>query len=175
MNYVDLILLLPLAYGLIRGFIKGLVNELASLLSIVAGLYLAYNYHHDVELWLAELIGEDNNWLSIASYLLIFIAVSLVVFLLARVLTRMINFMALGILNRLAGAAFGAAKILLVFLLLIYFLKPFLASQLEDESAWKESQVYRLLSDYSDEAGEWITGMRDDQDADPAQATPASP
>ena len=39
MNYFDYLLLLPLVYGLYRGFTKGLIIELASLVALIAGVY----------------------------------------------------------------------------------------------------------------------------------------
>lgn len=170
MNYVDLILLLPIVYGLVRGFIKGLVNEVASLLSIVAGLYLAYHYHDAVEQFLASQFGENDSWLGIASYLVIFIAVTILVFLLAKILTRMINFIALGIFNRIAGAVFGAAKVALVFLLLIYLLSPFFDQFIKDNETWSQSVVYDLMTQYASKVGDWITGIGRNEQASPTPA-----
>jgi len=162
LNYVDLILLLPVVYGLVRGFIKGLVNEVASLLAIIAGLYLAYHYHDYVEELLAAQFDGGENWLGIASYLVIFIGVTIVVFLVAKVLTKMINFIALGILNRLAGAAFGAGKVIFILLLLVYLLSPFLEQIRENNSAWSQSSVYDLMTQYATLVGDWITDFNND-------------
>ncbi len=171
MNYVDLILLLPLAYGLIRGLMKGLINELASLVSIVAGLFLAYHYSEEVQNWLSQYFENDSSWLAIASYILIFLTVSVIIYILARFLTKMIHFMALGIVNRIAGAIFGLSKILLIMLLLVYLIGPYLHSLRERNEAWQQSKVYGLLDNYADVPGEWLTDFREKQQRDSTDTT----
>ena len=44
MNSFDYILLIPLLYGLYRGFTKGLIIELASLLALTLGIYGALHF-----------------------------------------------------------------------------------------------------------------------------------
>ena len=45
MSYLDIFLGLIIAWGAYNGFSKGLVKELASVLGIVIGIYLAKNFH----------------------------------------------------------------------------------------------------------------------------------
>ena len=44
MGYLDVFLSLIIAWGAYNGFSKGLVNELASVLGIILGIYLAKKF-----------------------------------------------------------------------------------------------------------------------------------
>ena len=44
MNKIDIILLIILGFGLVRGFMRGLIIEMASLLAIVVGIYGAIHF-----------------------------------------------------------------------------------------------------------------------------------
>ena len=41
MNYLDIIIAVPLLYGLIKGFSNGIVKEVTSLLALFVGVYIA--------------------------------------------------------------------------------------------------------------------------------------
>ena len=45
MNPFDILMLIILAYGLIRGIFRGLVRELASIIGVLGGFYAAYSYY----------------------------------------------------------------------------------------------------------------------------------
>ena len=44
MNYLDIIIVIPLLYGLIKGFSNGLVKEITGLLGLIIGVYVAVNF-----------------------------------------------------------------------------------------------------------------------------------
>ena len=77
MNYLDIILIIPLAYGLVQGLRKGLIKEIAGLLAIVLGIYLARYFSLPVSQALAETTGWAANICAPLSYAVVFIAVSL--------------------------------------------------------------------------------------------------
>lgn len=176
MNYIDILLLLPLVYGLLRGLMRGLIKELASLAALIIGIFLAYHYSEDVEIFLAKYIENGEPWLQILSYVLIFAGVAIILYILSSFITKMINFMALGLVNRILGAAFGVAKILLIMLLLIFLLKPYIADIREKNEAWKNSIVYSELEKYSHLPGELLTKFqRETEETDPEDITPEAP
>lgn len=163
MNYVDILLLIPLAYGLIRGLFKGLIHEIASLASIVIGLLLAYHFSDDLALFLSNQLNEDGAWVKILAYLLIFVGVAIILQVISYIITKMLNLLALGMINRLLGGIFGLGKILLVLLLLIFLLDPYLENLRKDNEAWRQSIVYDELRRYSDIPGELLTRFREEQ------------
>ena len=43
MNYLDIVIAIPLLYGLIKGFTNGLIKEITGLLGLIIGVYVAIN------------------------------------------------------------------------------------------------------------------------------------
>jgi len=121
MNYFDYILLLPIVYGLYRGFTKGLVLELASLLALVLGIYGAKHFSSFTLAYLSEFIELEATYLQLASYGLTFLVIVIAITLAAKVLTLLIKMVALGFINRMMGALFGGLKSLLILAVLLLF------------------------------------------------------
>jgi membrane protein required for colicin V production len=121
MNYLDIILIIPLAYGLVQGLRKGLVKEIAGLLAILFGIYLARYWALPVSQALVDLTGWTLNLCTPLAYAVVFIAVSLSITLLSYMLTKIIGAIMLGWLNRLLGGAFGIIKMLLLLSVILNF------------------------------------------------------
>lgn len=149
MNFVDILLLLPIVYGLIRGLIKGLIHELASVLSILLGIYFAYTYSAEMSTWLAKHFDASDTALEIAGYVSVFLIVSLGLYALAFILTKMLKFMALGMVNRVLGGVFGFLKSLLLLCLFIFFAQPWFNQWKKDSPQLKTSIVYEHLLEVS--------------------------
>ena len=121
MNYLDIILIIPLAYGLVQGLRKGLVKEIAGLLAVVLGIYLARYWSLPVSQTLVELTGWTINICTPLAYAVVFIVVSLSISTLSYMLSKIIGAIMLGWLNRLLGAAFGTIKMLLLLSVILNF------------------------------------------------------
>ena len=114
MGFLDFILLLFLGYGAFRGFTSGFFTELASLVSLIVGIYAAIKFSHLVAPWLAKTFAWELSNAKLAAFALTLVAVIIAVSLLARVLTGIVNWSGAGILNKIAGAVFGALKLALI-------------------------------------------------------------
>ena len=121
MNYFDYVLLLPVLYGLYRGFSKGLILELASLLALVAGIYGAMHFSSFTFEYLSKYVEIEIPYLQMASYGLTFLIIVLVVTLTGKILTLLVKMVALGFINRMMGAIFGGLKALLILSVLLLF------------------------------------------------------
>lgn len=149
MNFVDILLLLPLVYGLVRGLLKGLVHELASVLAIIFGIYFAYTYSAKMSTWLAKHFEASETTLEIAGYISVFLVVSLGLYALAFILTKMLKFMMLGMVNRVLGGVFGFLKSLLLLCLFIFFAQPWFNQWKKNSPQLKKSIVYEYLLEAS--------------------------
>ncbi len=121
MNYFDYLLLLPVVYGLYRGFTKGLIIELASLVALIAGVYGAMHFSSFTFEYLCEYVEIETAYLQLASYGLTFLLIVLVITLTGKILTMLVKMVALGIVNRMMGAIFGSLKALLILSVLLMF------------------------------------------------------
>lgn len=114
MNYFDCILVFPVLYGLYKGFSKGLILELASLLGLLLGVYCSVRFSSFIFEYLKIVLEIDAYYLQLVSYALTFILIVLLVTLIGKVLTMLLKMVALGFVNRLFGAFFGGLKALVV-------------------------------------------------------------
>ena len=114
MGFLDIILGIFLAYGLIRGIWNGFFVEFASLISLMLGIYVAIKFSFITAEFLSDLFSWNPKTIAIWAFILTFIAVVLGVSLLAKFFTTVANFASLGIFNKIAGGIFGVIKMCLI-------------------------------------------------------------
>ena len=105
MNWLDWTLLALLAAAAVRGFFRGFVVEIASLVALVLGIWVASRYNARVAAW----VGMDAQH-EVISFIVTFIGVLIVVHLLAKVITKAMDLAMLGLPNKVAGTFFGALR-----------------------------------------------------------------
>lgn len=124
MSIIDIILAALLLFGFIRGLFKGLFVEIASLVALVLGVYGAIHFSY----FAADLLESKVEWnektINIIAFAITFVIIVLVISLAGKALTKLADFAALGLLNKLLGGVFGALKVgLILSILLIMFNK----------------------------------------------------
>lgn len=135
---VDLISLALLVIFLIRGVWKGFVWQMAGLVSLIGGMVAANKLSPKVAPKLHEnfaIFREHDNADVITSYFLIFVAVMLVVLVLARALKGLIDRLRLNSYDRLLGGLFGGLKAVAVIVLVISVLTMFESTLVNDHIA----------------------------------------
>ncbi len=80
MNYLDIILILPLLFGAWRGFKKGLIIELFTLLALLVALYAGIHFSDWMAAILQSTFNTQSEYLPIVSFTLIFLAVGAMVY-----------------------------------------------------------------------------------------------
>lgn len=110
----DVVLLLVLLIGAWRGFARGLLLSVASLVGLVGGIWAASHFSHLVAEHLSKHVSWSVNTLHMASLALTFLLVVVGVHLLAKLLEKVLDLVALGFVNKLAGAVFGLLKVALI-------------------------------------------------------------
>ena len=121
-NVLDLVLALPLLLAAWRGFRKGLVIEIATLVGLIAGLFAGYHGADRVADVLSKSWDLNPATLHGIGFLIAFLAVLVAVYLLGKALEKAVDVVALGLVNKGLGAVFGLAKMALLLSVLIYFL-----------------------------------------------------
>ncbi|WP_299617778.1 CvpA family protein [uncultured Tenacibaculum sp.] len=140
MNTLDIIIAALLLFGFVRGLMKGLFVEVASLVALVAGVYGAIHFSYFLGDWLKESLDWDEKYITLVAFAGTFVVIIIVIALLGRILTKIADFASLGILNKLLGGAFGALKIgLILSVIFIFFGKmndtiPFVKKESLEES-----------------------------------------
>src|SRR5689334_22448863 len=110
MSVIDIVLAVLLLIGLVRGFLKGFVFEVAIFGCFFLGSYAAFHFAHLLQPYLLKIGKMNPRTVSYVSSFLMFIVVSVGIYFLAKLFTGLINIAALGIFNKILGAVFGLLK-----------------------------------------------------------------
>ncbi len=111
MNVLDIILAIPLLYGIYKGFTKGLIVEVGSLLALVLGIYGGIHFSEAVAAFISKHIEVDPTYLPLIAFSVTFIGIILLIHLLTKALTKLLKAVALNIPNKILGAVFGLLKV----------------------------------------------------------------
>ncbi len=141
MNYIDIMILIPLVWFGYKGFSSGLVRELASIIALVAGLYASFKFTDWVAVWI------NNDKIPHELYFAItFFMVLVLVFIAGRFVEKVVKLVIPEILNNLAGALFGAAKIFVIFSALFFFINSIdTKGVLLTQKSKQESILYKYV------------------------------
>ena len=124
MSIIDIVLGALLLFGLIRGAMKGLFVEIASLCALILGVWGAIHFSYFAADLLDSKVDWDEKTINIVAFAITFVVIVIAISLAGKALTKLADFAALGILNKLLGGVFGALKIgLILSVLLIVFNK----------------------------------------------------
>lgn len=105
MNWIDWTIIALVAYAAIKGFSRGFIIALVSLVAVIGGIWAGIHLSERVAE--ATGVGRDNAALA---FLVTFIVVVIGALLLARFLTTLIDIAQLSLPNKLAGVLFGALR-----------------------------------------------------------------
>ena len=114
MNILDILLAALLLFGLVRGLMKGLFVEVASLIALVAGVYGAIHFSNFAAEFLIQHVDWNEKTVNIVAFAITFVIIVLAISLAGKALTKLADFAALGFLNKFLGGVFGALKIGLI-------------------------------------------------------------
>jgi len=122
MGVLDIVLGALILFGLVRGFLKGLFVEAASLISLIAGVYGAIHFSNFAAGFLESKTEWNEKTINIVAFAITFVIIILAIALAGKALTKLADFAALGIINKILGGVFGALKIgLILSVVLIIF------------------------------------------------------
>ena len=158
MNVLDSIVLILLAYGLISGFVKGLIIELAGLIAFILGLMGAFKFSSLLGSYLGAYVDWSPKTIQAVSFILLFLVIIYAVSLLAKMITKTLKLIALGFVNRIAGGLFGLLKWgVILSALTLAFQEVNSIVTLFPESTLNTSKSYPILSEFGRFLFEWVS------------------
>ena len=116
---IDVLILIAIAAGVVIGFMKGFMRQLASILGLIVGLLAAKALYTSLAEKLCPAVTESMTVAQVMAFVMIWIAVPLVFTLVASLLTKAMEAISLGWLNRWLGCGIGALKYMLLTSLVI--------------------------------------------------------
>ena len=119
MNYLDIFLIFILAFSAYKGYQKGLLVALFSLLAFFLGLFMAIKFTAPISV---KFFSDSAyfEWIAIAIFIAIFALLILGIHLLSKALKTILDFTPLGILDNILGAALNIFKIAFVLSILFW-------------------------------------------------------
>lgn len=150
MSFIDIIFAALLGYAIYKGLKNGLFVEVASLLALVVGIFVAIKFSHIVRSVIETKVSWDPKYIEITAFALTFIVVVIVIHLSAKLLTKIVDFAYLGWINRLAGAGFSVLKtILALSIVILLFEKINVNNMLVKQETLDESIFYNPTKEIS--------------------------
>ncbi|MBL7726441.1 MAG: CvpA family protein [Dinghuibacter sp.] len=145
---IDLAFIVLLTMAVIKGYTRGLVVAVFSLLAFIIGLAAALKLSALVAKWLGDNVNISEKWLPVASFALVFIGVVLLVRMGAKAIEKTMQFVLLGWVNKLGGILFFSVLYLMIGSVLLFY-----AEQLKwiSPETIKASQTYPVLKPWAPE------------------------
>lgn len=137
MSFIDLIILIPLAFGAMGGFRKGFILEVITLLALILAVIGGFHFLHWGMSVLSDNFQLSGRFLPFLAFILIFVAIIAIVNAIGQALKKIIHMAFLGGIDRIAGAVLGALKFVFLFSILIWVFQVFgieIPQHLQDDS-----------------------------------------
>lgn len=119
MTIIDGIILIVIGAGLVMGFMEGFIKQLASTLGLVVGLLAARALYASLAEKLCPTVTDSLTVAQVLAFIVIWLAVPLLFLVVGSILTKAVEAISLGWLNRLLGSAMGSLRYLLLVSLVI--------------------------------------------------------
>jgi membrane protein required for colicin V production len=148
MNYIDIIIIVALGFAMVRGFINGLIREVASLAALILGIWGAIRFSSFTAEKLYDYFDMTGKYVGIFSFLITFGIIVVIIHFIGLLVDKLMEAVALGFVNKLLGIAFGLFKSVLILSVIFVVLnaidirKPFLPKEKIEQSI-----LYNPISD----------------------------
>ena len=145
MNYLDIVIAIILFLFGMKGYRKGLIIEVVTLLAFAVGIYGTMHFSDFTAAHLQEVIEIDPKYLNTVAFVLTFILLVIAVNMIGRALTNLIKAMNLTFFNKLGGFVFGGAKGVLLCSILLLVLTNFQLIGVLKPEVREQSKLYPYI------------------------------
>lgn len=148
MAILDIILGILLLLGLWKGFNNGLLVELASIVALIAGIYGAIHFSYIAGDYLTQQMNWEERYVNLTAFVITFIVIVIAVHFAGKLLTKVANIALLGLLNKIAGAIFGALKVSVILgAILVFFNRVNSNLKFVSEEAQNQSILFNPIKE----------------------------
>lgn len=147
MKVIDIVILVPLLWGAYRGYTKGFIIELATLLSLVLAIFFGFQLMDVAIGYLQDLVDVPEGLLPYVAFILIFVAILFLVSWIAKWLKKVVHFTILGHFDNIAGAIFGMLKFGFIISIVLWLSEQtmfIIPDQLTEDTV-----VFPIMTEYS--------------------------
>ena len=118
---LDIVLAILLVLAIIKGYQRGLIVGIFSLIAVVIGLAAAIKLSTAVAGYIGNAVNVSNEWLPVISFAVVFIVVILLIRWGANAIEGAVEVVMLGWLNKLAGILLYVAIYIIVYSVLLFY------------------------------------------------------
>jgi len=118
---IDLVFVVLLVMAVIKGYTKGFIIAIFSLVALIVGVAAAMKLSAVAASWLSSSIHAGARWLPVIAFVLVFVIVALLVRLGAKAIEKTVELAMLGWANRLAGILLYAVLYMVVFSIALFY------------------------------------------------------
>jgi len=122
-NAFDLIIILLFAWSAYSGYTNGLIASAASLIALLLGVWGAIKFSSVVGVYLTNVIHIDERYLNLIAFAITFILIVIAVHFIGKAIEGIAEAAALGLVNKVFGAAFGILKFAFIISVILVFFK----------------------------------------------------
>ena len=158
MNVIDVVAFIILTYGVLRGLNKGFIIEISGILAFALGLIGAFKFSNLGSKIFSNLVDWNPKAIQLVCFIALFLVITYLISLMAKMITKTLKFIALGWLNRIFGALFGFIKWSVIISALFIVINEIntLVTVFPD-SIFENSKIYPFLADFGSFLFDWVT------------------
>jgi len=147
MNLFDAIILAVTLILAIKGFFNGFLKEIAGLIGIVGGLYLASVYYHQAGVYINRHLFEIKNTsaIDLVGFIAVFVGFWILAVFVGFLFSKILKISALGALDRILGFIFAGAKFFILVSVIVALLVKIEFIRQKINSYVKNSIVYPVM------------------------------
>ena len=114
MNYLDIVVVISLFYGIVKGFSNGIIIEISNIISLFLAIYIGVNFSQLIYPYLkTDILSDYSQIVPLIAFLIVFIITIIIVKSIGELLNKITKQLALGFISRLLGAVLACLKYLL--------------------------------------------------------------
>ena len=119
--FIDTVLAVLLIIAIFKGFSKGLIVAVFSLLAFMIGLAAAVKLSAVVAGYIGDTVSVSEKWLPFVSFIIVFLVVVIIVRIGAKIIEKTVQVAMMGWLNRLGGMLFYALIYVIIYSIVLFY------------------------------------------------------
>ena len=112
MNFIDLLILVPLLLAAWKGFKRGFIIEIFIVLALLVGIYCGIHFSDYTSELIKDKLNVSSIYLPLISFALTFIVIAVGIYFTGKMLEKVIKIAQLSLFNKLGGVFFSVVKTL---------------------------------------------------------------
>ena len=157
MNVIDVVVFIILTYGVLRGVNKGLIIEISGILAFALGILGAFKFSNLTSKFFGNLVDWNQKTIQLVCFIALFLIIVYLTSLMAKMITKTLQLIALGWLNRIFGGLFGFIKwsiIISALFIAVNEINTFVT--VFPNSIFENSKIYPFLANFGGYLFDWV-------------------